>query len=407
MQTPIALHNLIHGKWRTAVSTSGVAVAILLIFMQLGFLNTVAATATLTYDHLVFDIMLRSPDYYHFCDPREFPRSYLYQAASLPEVESAKPLHATLAKWRVPRNQATLKAGNAGELRGILAMGIDTTANVFDIPEIAQQLGQLTNPHSLLIDRKTKGADYGAANGKAFGQADVGTETEVEDKTFQIVGSYELGTGLAANGSVIMSSAGYNRFYRGDAVNKVNLGLLDLKPGVDPDAFCQRLKEVLSHETASADRSEGVPTPVLVLTRAEVRRYEQKRWLVETPIGAVFIIGVGVAFVVGAVVVYMVLSNDVANHIHEYATLKAMGYKDRYLSGVVMQQAIVMAILGYIVSLACAEALYRIVGYAAGLPLDMTWTIRILVLVISVGMCCVSGLATVRKLRGANPADLF
>ncbi len=407
MQTPIALHNLMHSKWRTTVSTSGVAVAIVLIFMQLGFLNMVGTTATLTYDHLVFDVMLRSPDYYHFCDPREFPRSYLYQAAGMPEVESAKPLHATLAKWRVPRNELTLKAGNAGELRGILAMGIDTTANVFDLPEVARQLPKLTNPNNMLIDRKTKGADYGAANGESFGDADIGTDTEVEEKTFQIVGSFELGTGLAANGSVIMSSAGYDRFYRGDAVNKVNLGLIDLKPGVDPDAFCKRFREILARETASADPAESASTPVLVLTRDEVRKYEQKRWLIETPIGAVFMIGVGVAFVVGAVVVYMVLSNDVANHIHEYATLKAMGYKDRYLSGVVMQQAIVMAVLGYAASLVCAELLYRLVGYAAGLPLNMTWTIRILVFVISIGMCCVSGLATVRKLSAADPADLF
>ena len=105
--------------------------------------------------------------------------------------------------------------------------------------------------------------------------------------------------------------------------------------------------------------------------------------------------------------VYMVLSNDVANHIHEYATLKAMGYKDSYLSGVVMQQALAMAVLGYAVSLACAEVLYRVVGYLANLPMEMTWLIRVLVFVLSVGMCCISGLATLRKLRAADPADLF
>ena len=139
MNTPIALHNLMHGKWRTVVSTSGVAVAIILVFMQLGFLNAVAATATLIYDHLAFDVMLRSPDYFHFCDPREFPRSYLYQVASMPEVESVKPLHVTLATWRIPENDETVKAKNVGQLRGILAMGIDPTDNVFDLPEIESQ----------------------------------------------------------------------------------------------------------------------------------------------------------------------------------------------------------------------------------------------------------------------------
>lgn len=407
MNTPIALHNLMHGKWRTFVSTSGVAVAIILVFMQLGFLNAVAATATLIYDHISFDVMLRSPDYFHFCDPREFPRSYLYQVASMPEVESVKPLHTTLATWRIPENEETLKAKNVGQLRGILAMGIDPTNNVFDLPLIESQTSLLSNPHNLLIDRKTKGKDYGAVDGKAFCEQDFEKEVEIWDKSFQIVGCFELGAGLAANGSVVMSSEGFGRFFPSDTVKYVNFGLIKLNPGVDANAFSQRLKARLSQQTPPSVGATDLPTPVEVMTRHEVRRHEQKRWLAGTPIGAIFLIGVGVALVVGAVVVYMVLSNDVANHIHEYATLKAMGYKDSYLSGVVMQQALAMAVLGYAVSLVCAEVLYRVVGYLANLPMEMTWQIRALVFVLSVGMCCISGLATVRKLRAADPADLF
>ena len=411
MQTPLAVHNMLHGKWRTAVSTSGVAVAIILVFMQLGFLNAVAATATLIYDHLKFDVLLRSPDYFHFCDPREIPRSYLFQVASLPEVESVKPLHTTLATWRIPPNAATLKTQTIGELRGILAMGIDPSTSVFDsvfdLPEVAAQASKLTNPHNVLIDRKTKGSDYGAINGRRFCESDLEQKVEIWDKSFQIAGCYELGAGLASNGSVIMSSAGFGRFFPSDTSRYVNFGLVTLHSQVDADSFCQRLRERLSQETPLISDAEAAATPISVLTRQQVRRYEQKRWLIGTPIGAIFIIGVGVALVVGAVVVYMVLSNDVSNHIHEYATLKAMGYRDRYLNGVVMQQALAMAVLGYGVALVCAEFLYRLIGYLANLPMEMTWFIRILVLVLSVAMCCISGLATMRKLGAADPADLF
>jgi ABC-type antimicrobial peptide transport system permease subunit len=72
-----------------------------------------------------------------------------------------------------------------------------------------------------------------------------------------------------------------------------------------------------------------------------------------------------------------------------------------------MQQAVVMALLGYTVSLGCAEILYRVVGRLANIPMEMTWWIRGCVLVLSVGMCCVSGVATLRKLSKAQPADLF
>ncbi len=407
MHTPIAFHNLMHGRWRTLVSTSGVALAIILVFMQLGFLGAVGATATQIYDHLVFDVLLRSPDYFHFCDPRDFPRSYLFQVDSMPEVASVKPLLVTLATWRIPETERTRKSHHAGELRGIVAMGIDPAANVFDLPEIEQQLDKLVNPHNLLIDRKTKGSDYGAINGWRFGPADIGREVEVWDKQFQIAGCFELGAGLAANGSVLVSDEGYDRFFPTDTVHRVNLGLVSLKEGIDPTEFCRRLRQRLSPDGARKVRSARSGLPIVALPRSDVEWYERERWLLRTPIGAIFMIGVAVALVVGGVVVYMVLSNDVANHLHEYATLKAMGYTNRYLGGIVMQQAIFMAVFGYAVSLLCAELLYRIVGYLANLPMEMNWSIRLFVFAMSVGMCCISGLATLRKLRNADPADLF
>ncbi len=405
MHTPIAIHNLMHGKWRTVVSTGGVALAIILMFMQFGFLTAVLASATQIYGHLIYDVMLRSPDYYHFCDPREFPRSYLYYVASMPEVESVKPLHVTLATWRIPENAKTVEQGTVGNLRGIVALGIDPTANVFDLPEIETQRFLLENPHNLLIDRKTKGNDYGAMDGESFGDSEVQNEVVVEiwDKQFRIVGHYAMGAGLAANGSVVVSSQGYGRFFPGDTVNNVNYGLVQLKPGIDPVDFSRRLNQQLT-----LDKNSMQPTaPVLARTRHQVEKQESRRWLLGTPIGAIFIAGVVVALVVGTVIVYMVLSNDVANHLREYATLKAMGYTDGFLSSVVMQQALAMALLGYVVSWAIAEVLYRVVGWWANLPMEMSWRIRLLVFVLTTCMCCISGLATVRKLRSADPADLF
>jgi putative ABC transport system permease protein len=406
MRTPLAISNLLHGKWRTLVSTSGVSLAIVLIFMQLGFLGAVAGTAVQIYDHLQFDVLLRSPDYFHFYDAREIPRSFLYRVTSMPEVTSVKPLHATLVNWRIPKTPHTVARHTAGELRGIVAMAIDPSANVFDLEDVRQQLGKLTNPEYILIDRQTKGDDYGAENGKSFGDLDLDRDVEVGYKRFRIAGHFELGTGLAANGSVLMGRSGYARFYPRDTEHQVNFGLVQLKGGTDPDEFCARARERLFAERGTAD-TVPLARPLSVLTRQQVRAFELRRWLWQTPIGAIFLAGVFVALVVGSVVVYMVLSNDVANHLREYATLKAMGYTNRFLRGVVMQQAVAMALLGYIVSLACAELLYRVVGGLANIPMEMTWWIRGSVLILSIGMCCVSGIATLRKLSKAQPAELF
>jgi len=405
MRTPLAISNLTHGKIRTLISTMGVSLAIVLIFMQLGFLGAVAGTAVQIYDHLRFDLLLRSPDYFHFCDAREIHQSYLNRVAAMPEVESVKPLHVTLATWRIPSTPHTVKEHTAGELRALLALGIDPAENVFDLEEIDQQLWLLTNPECLLIDRKTKGDDYGALDGHTFGASDVDRKVEIWDKQYRIAGQFELGAGLASNGSVLMGRPGFARFYPGDTEHLVSFGLIQVKPGIDPQTF----RHVLEERLFGGAPDDGSPStaPVDVLTRREVRSLEMQRWLLHTPIGSIFAAGVAVAMVVGWVVVYMVLSNDVGNHLREYATLKAMGYTDGYLRGVVMQQAIAMAALGYIVSLGCAELLYRVVGRMANIPMEMTWLIRLSVLLLSLGMCCVSGFATLRKLSKAQPADLF
>lgn len=406
MSTPVALLNLAHSKARTCVSTLGVSLAIILMFMQLGFLGAVAATAVQIYDQLEFDVLLRSPDYFHFCDARDIPRDHLYRVASLPEVEWARPLYITLASWRIPSTDFTASR-SAGELRGILALGMDPAMNVFRVPEIRRQVQALQNAETLLIDRKSKGSDYGAVDGTSFGDHDVNREVEVGEKRFRIAGHYALGAGLAANGSVLLSPEGFARFFPGDLQHRVHLGLVKLQPGVSADAFCERTRRRLDGIEPGSPGVNPSPGPVTILTRAEVRRLERDHWVWGTPVGSIFIIGVLVAVVVGSVVVYMVLSNDVAKQIQEYATLKAMGYSHRYLSGIVMQQAVILALLGYSASWCTAELLYRLIGRWANIPMQMTWEIRALVFVLSIGMCCLSGMATLRKLKHADPADLF
>jgi putative ABC transport system permease protein len=144
-----------------------------------------------------------------------------------------------------------------------------------------------------------------------------------------------------------------------------------------------------------------------VLTRADVSEREEYRWVVQTPLGKIFTFGVWVAMFVGVAIVYQVLSTDIANMMGEYATLKAMGYPNRYLATVVLQQSVLLALVGYVPSLVIAWSLYSFVGAQSGLPMVMTWQIMVTVLVLAVLMCVLSGMAALRKLFQADPADLF
>jgi putative ABC transport system permease protein len=110
---------------------------------------------------------------------------------------------------------------------------------------------------------------------------------------------------------------------------------------------------------------------------------------------------------VGMIIVYQVLSTDVADHIKEYATFKAVGYGQRFFLGIVFEEALILAILGFIPGMIISVILYALVSAATGLPLVMTPARGIMVLLGTIAMCVISGAIATRKLARANPADLF
>ncbi len=146
---------------------------------------------------------------------------------------------------------------------------------------------------------------------------------------------------------------------------------------------------------------------MLVFTKKQFIARERAYWGASTPIGYVFAFGAIVGFIVGAIIVYQILFADVSEHISEYATLKAMGYSNVYLSGVVIQQALILALLGYLPAFAVCLWLYDAAAEATRLPVYMTAARALGVLAATVAMCCLSGLSAMRVVWKADPAEIF
>jgi putative ABC transport system permease protein len=405
MNTPLAWKNLIHNRVRTLVALAGVGFAVILIFMQIGFKGGIRKTATQIFDAMEFDLMLRSPSYLFLTDPRTFPRERVYQAASLPEVISAQPFYLGLTEWQRPQPSNRPAAGWEGEWRGIIAMATNPLDPAFRIPEIREKARLLTDPRFVLLDRKSK-PEYGPQNGKEFGPADIGVKTSLGKGRFEIVGTFELGTGLASNGACLTNIQGFSESCYWQPAEVTNFGLIKLAAGTDLVAAQERLQALLGALQLEGPIS-AAPADVEVLTRAEVNAREEYRWVEETPIGKIFNLMVWVALLVGVAIVYQVLSTDIANMLSEYATLKAMGYSNRYLTSVVMAQSVLLAVVGYFPSLVVSWVLYKVIEHRSGMPMEMTGEIAIVVALLTLIMCMLSGLAALRKLFQADPADLF
>ncbi len=415
MKTPIAIFNLLHQGAKTAVSVGGVAFALLLVFMQLGFKGAVSYTATNVLERLDFDVLILPTGYLHLYEASSFDRQWLSVAENTEGVAEVVPLWVMIQNWRKLPSQAEVAAGDfESQFLPIAVIAFSPNDQIFlpgQLPELKQDPGILFDRNKLLLDDSTK-SDYGPWNGTHFTEEDVALSSDpnqperkptLRELEYEIAGLFKLGTGLAANAAAIMGQSAFQRIAPWNLEDTTVLGLIRMESSDPADhlAVVQALRK-----RVGTGPGQQVPA-VTVLSREQALQAEREYWLWQQPIGLIFQMGVVISLLVGAAIVYMVLSTDVANRLPEYATLLAMGYSRRYLVGIVMTQAIVLSMLGFVSAWGCAELLYRVTTTVSGIPLTMDpWKI-IQVATLGFAMCCVSGLLALRKLWKAEPATLF
>ena len=377
-RTPLAVLNLLHERTRLLVAIAGVAFAVLLIFMNLGFQGALLKTTVTFYDQIQADIFLTSPQSLEISTTKEFPRTRLYQAAGVAGVERVMPLYLESLLWRNPETRLS---------RAMFVFGVNPQDPVFAMPELQTAAARtiLVQPDTVLIDRLSR-AD--------FGPQTVGLETEASRRRVIIGGQYTLGSGFAADGTLILSDQNFVRFFTPRSFDQINLGLIQTSEGANVPAIAATLRQQL-------------PADVQVMTRRDIIQNDLLYWLENTAIGFIFTLGVIVSFIVGTVIVYQILYTDIRDHLKEYATLKAMGYSGRYLFVVVLQEALILAVTGYIPGFIAAFGLYQLTFQATNLPIEMTLNRLILVFILTVIMCSLSGLISVRRAVTADPAEVF
>jgi putative ABC transport system permease protein len=385
VRTPLAWHNLWHQPVRSGVAVVGVTFAAVLMFMQLGFLEAVKASATVIYDVLDFDICLRSRDYDRFSDARSFDRGRLSEAQDVRGVEASVPFWVGVLSWRNPQT---------GEPRAILTLGVPDDQTTFREQRLQAPVDQaLDHPQAILVDTETR-REFGPANGRDFGPEDIGTRVEINDKELEIAGLYRCGSGLNAGGAVIMNFRDFLRCQPVFPPGQVSLGLVRCAKSANVDAVARQLRA-------------NLPEDMEVLTRREVIDSEIRHWVWQTNYGLIFQSGVLVAVVVGTAIVYQVLASEVTSRMPEYATLKAMGYGNSYLVRVMVEQSLLLALAAFVAGWGISAVLYEITAVGAQIPIRMTLPNLVLVLSLTAGLCVASGIAAIRKAYRADPAELF
>jgi putative ABC transport system permease protein len=381
-KTPLAWLQLKREPTRLAVALAGIAFADILIFFQLGLADGLFDSVTKPYSALQGDLFLINPLFESLSVVRSFPRQQLYHAAGAKEVRSINYLYIDQGRWRNPqtlKNQATM----------VFAINPNNTA--ISLPEVRPYLGQLKLLNRILYDRTGNAELFGNILEplQQFGSVPI----QFNNVQTRIIGTFVMGASFSTNGNVITSHSTFLRLFPERNASNIDVGIITLKSGTNIE------------QTQSAIRSQV--KDILVLTQAEFIDHEKKYWQVNSPIGFLFGFGAVIGFVVGTVIVYQILYSDVSDHLPEYATLKAMGYSDAYLMSVLIQESLIMAVLGFIPGFLVALGLYSLATSVTFIPIYMNAYRAVLVLILTIIMCVSSGAIAMRKLQAADPADIF
>ena len=379
---PLAWLLLTRQPMRLAVALAGIAFAGILMFMQLGFRDGLFEASVTVHKLFDTDVVLLSPRTTSSIGMASFPRRRLVQTLADPEVVGISPVNWNLLLWRNPEARTT---------RSILTLGFEPDDPIFLDPAISNQAKLLQNRGWILFDERSR-PEFGPVS--AWLKQGRTVETEVSGERIRVAGLVSLGPSFGADGNMITSRETYLRLIPNSPPGSIELGLIRLQPGADPDAAVSRLKRLL-------------PGDVRVLTKAGFEELEKTYWRTSTAIGFIFTLGAGMGFVVGCVIVYQILYSDVSDHLPEYATLMAMGYRLPSLLGVVAREGLLLAVLGYVPAYIAGQGLYALVRSGTRLPVVMDPQRALLVFSMILVMCLGSAGLAMRRLGDADPAEIF
>ena len=379
---PLAWLLLTRQPLRLFVALAGISFAGILMFMQLGFRDGLFDASVTVHRLFDADLVLISPRSMSSISMSGFPRRRLVQAMAHPDVQGTTPVNWNFLLWRNPETLST---------RSILALGFEPGDPLFTDPELAAKAQALTKHGRVLFDQLSRDEFGPISDWFREGRT---VETELSGKRVRVAGLVTLGPSFGADGNLLTSRETYLDLLPSTPPGSIEIGLVRLRPGADQEAVARSL-------TAS------LPSDVKVFTRHQFIEFEKNYWRTSTSIGFIFSLGAAMGFVVGCVIVYQILYSDVSDHLPEYATLLAMGYRLKTLLGVVAREGIFLAVMGYVPAYAAGQALYALVRSSTKLPVAMDLSRATLVFSLILVMCMGSALLAMRRLVDADPAEIF
>lgn len=377
-RTPVAWRNMTHRPLALAGALAATAFAVLIMFMELGFLMGLFDSQTALLRRLNGDLVVVSAVRKNLVVDETFPRARLAQAERVPGVGTAEPVYIEFGLSLVTNPQDRVQ-------NPVRVIAWDMRDDPLDIPELGEHRDELRLLGTALYDRASR---------RFVGSFARSSETEIGSRRFEIVGAFALGADYYYDGNVVMGAESFFATFPGRSREDVALGVLRLEQGAD------------ASEVGDALRAQ-LPADVDVLTRDDLVAREIDHWRRTTPVGYVFSLGLVVGFVIGVAICYQILFDEVNAQLSQFAMLRAIGYEDAFVSRIVLQQSVFLGGLGYAIGLLLTGGLYRGLTHVTGITTELTAARAVLVLVLTLAMSVVAGHLAKRRALTADPAELY
>ena len=319
---PLGWLQLTHSRNRLLAAVAGVTFANVLVLVQLGLLNALNTTITQTYAFFDADIMISAADANTLTDGGNVARQWLYRALTDEAVIDGTALFVGDVVWNRPDGDA-----------GLQAFGIDPARTNYLRAGMARATATLQVRDTAALDRMTRGLDPATAAAIDRGNP---LQVEFNGRTVTMLATFDGGVSFASDGYMLISDQTFLRLFPARVAGAPDHLLLRTSEGSDVGEAVKRLSQLLPRDL------------VIVRSIADAAAQDQAYQSTQRPTGIIFGFGVMIGILVGLVIVYQVLSTDVADHLREYATFKAMGYPGSFFRSVILEEAITLATLGFL-----------------------------------------------------------
>lgn len=381
-RTPVAWLQLSHRPLRLLAAIAGVSFANVLVFFQLGLSGSLYDSQKRPIDQISGQLVLVPKRYTNLGEPLNFSRAQLVRVRGVQGVAAVTPLYIGKADWL---NRDTRQSKQA------LVFGVTPENPALKLPILQQNKALLKQPNTLFFDSASKKAAGSVVQTLATGNSYL---TELRGQQAKVVGIFKLGLTFAADINLIMSAANFQTYFPEKSNDDIQLGVIQLSADAN-------------EAQVQATISRFLDPSLQVMTIKQLKEREMSHWQRNTSFGLIFNLGVLVGLAVGAIIVYQILYSDVGDHLSEYATMKAIGYGDNFVVGIILQESLLLATVAFLPSVLLSMLLYQVLVRATGLLVAMTLGRALFVFCLTLVLCSASGWLATGKLRRLDPAEVF